>query len=86
MSLIQPEDEIEVLDELKRFVKGELKNLSTGLKDLKQEFRTLNFKLYKIEGKLEGLEKKLSKHTLNLERLSKGLIQMKREEELLRKL
>lgn len=39
------------------FLKGELQNMSVDLKDLKQEFRTLNFRLSKIVGKLESLEK-----------------------------
>lgn len=53
----QEDSEGDVLIELKGFIEEKLHSLGSDWKDLKQEFINLNFRLTKIEGKLEGLEK-----------------------------
>lgn len=57
MSKTQSDSGVELVDEVKKVLKGELQVLGADLKDVKQGLKSLNLKFAKIEGKLEGLEK-----------------------------
>lgn len=48
--MLQSKSGVELVEELKKFLKGELQTLSSDLKDVKQDLRTLNFKFSKMEG------------------------------------